>query len=85
MPVWMADSVVSTDLVCIAGHGQLRLPYASVCCVLWWAYLAIFQREDQRHFVPRNLLVGHLGGDPALGGIGLPGTGAEIVDVSHGG
>jgi hypothetical protein len=29
------------------------------------------------------LLVGDLGGYPAVGGIGLPCPGADVVDVSH--
>ena len=84
LPVWMADSVVSTVLVCAVNHCQPLCP-ATVQCPLGRAYLAILQREDQRHFVSRNLLVRHLRGNPALGGIGLPRPGADVVDVCHGG
>ena len=72
-----------------AGGGCLGVGvFLRVCMCVYghvWAYLAIFQREDQRHLVPRNLLVRHLGGDPALGGVGLPRAGADVIDVSHGG
>ncbi len=48
-------------------------------------YLAIFQLEDQLDLVSSNLLVGQLGGDPALGGVWLPCPGADIIDVCHSG
>jgi hypothetical protein len=49
------------------------------------AYLAILQLEDQLHLVALDLLVDDLGGDPAVGGVGLPCPGAVLVDVCHGG
>ena len=64
----------------MSSSNRLRSPWVWV-----WEYLAIFQSEDQRHLIPRNLLVRHLGGNPALGGVGLPCAGADVVDVSHGG
>lgn len=88
LPVWMADTVVSTVLDCVV-HGQpLGLPLPTrvgVEAVRVGAYLAILQLKDQLHFVAGNLLVRDLGGHPALGGVWLPGPGADVVDVCHGG
>lgn len=47
-------------------------------------YLTSLEGEDQRDLVSSNLLVGDLRGHPALGGVGLPGTGADVEDVRHG-
>jgi len=49
------------------------------------AYLAILEGKDERNFVAGHLFVCDLRGHPALGSIGLPGTGADVVDVRHGG
>lgn len=48
-------------------------------------YLAILQSEDQRDLVAVDILAGDLRGDPALGRVGLPGLGTDIVGMRHGG
>lgn len=48
-------------------------------------HLAILELEDQLYFVPRNLLLRDLRGDPALGRVWLPCPRADVVDVRHGG
>jgi hypothetical protein len=55
------------------------------CCRWYCAYLAILKLEDQLHLVALNLLLNHLGGDPAVGDVWLPCPGAVLVDVCHGG
>jgi hypothetical protein len=51
----------------------------------WGAYLAILKLEDQLHLVALDLLLDNLGGNPAVGRVGLPRPGAIFVNVCHGG
>jgi hypothetical protein len=61
-------------------HG---VPSAALPLPTTAAYLAILELEDQRHLVAGNLLVDDLGGDPAVGRVGLPCPRARLVDVCH--
>lgn len=76
---WSARRVVSASIACMCA------------CMCWavcgggGAYLAIFEREDQRHLFAGNLLVGDFRGNPALGSVWLPCPGADVVNVRHGG
>jgi hypothetical protein len=47
-------------------------------------YLSILQSKHQRHVLSINNLLLHLGGNPTLSGVWLPGLGANIVGVRHG-
>lgn len=49
------------------------------------AYLSILEAEDKLDLVTIDYLLLDLGRNPALGGIGLPGLGADIVRGRHGG
>ena len=51
----------------------------------YWTDLSVGQLEDQLDLVTIDNLLLDLGGNPALGGIGLPGLGADIVGRCHGG
>jgi hypothetical protein len=82
LPVWMADSVVTTVFFC-RGIVSCALPRGPVCWA--WAYLAILELKHQRHLVALDLLVDDLGGDPAVGRVRLPCPGAVLVDVCHDG
>lgn len=46
-------------------------------------YRAILELEGEDHLGAVDLLVNHLGGDPALGGVGLPGPRPDIVRLRH--
>lgn len=85
-PSWTPASVVSTVLVCsenrqlpIRRHlSQHGLEHRRS------AYLAILELKHQLDLVPIDLLVRHLRGNPALGRVWLPRTGADFVNVRHG-
>ena len=47
-------------------------------------YLSILQDKHQLHVLAVNNLLLHLGGNPTLSGVRLPGLGANIVGVRHG-
>jgi hypothetical protein len=96
---WPGSSAGADSGRCPSGWrtGSSRLFFSAECivsCVLacghvrwwwwwWWAYLAILKLEHQLHLVALDLLLNDLGGNPAVGWVGLPCPGAVLVDVCH--
>lgn len=55
-----------------------------IISALDWAYLFIFELEDQVHLVAIDGFLDNLGCHPALGDIWLPSSRADIVGMRHG-
>jgi hypothetical protein len=84
-PDWRPSRDTSSFLIC--GHGEVsdldRAPCAVCRCRDGATYVAIFQLEFKQDFGPVYQLLNDLGRNPALGGVGLPCSRADIIALRH--
>jgi hypothetical protein len=84
-PDWRPSRDTSSFLIC--GHGEVsdldRAPCAAPAREDGATYVAIFQLELEEDFGPVYQLLNNLGRNPALGGVGLPCSRADIIALRH--